>query len=192
MASSVVVAVAVGTPGIGYVNTGLFATQATVVFPIVITSAASRWGLGVIGGALKALNKFEWFANQIIRRFRTGNVPYATGMATALTLDALGLDPRLAETPPEYLRVAEQSRKAGGKFTARPDQDFQQGVAEAIQALASRGPQLKMRIDQFYMECAKVAVVNPHPYSDKAFAYEAIRNWSATTKKLAAMGYNVE
>src|SRR6187402_3135328 len=50
-ASSVVVAVAVGTPGIGYVNTGLLPTQATDVFPIVITSAASRCGRGVMGGA---------------------------------------------------------------------------------------------------------------------------------------------
>src|SRR3954470_12328433 len=51
LASSVVVAVAVGTPGIGYVNTALFPVQATDVFPIVITSAASRCGRGVIGGA---------------------------------------------------------------------------------------------------------------------------------------------
>src|SRR6185436_2161178 len=51
LASSVVVAVAVGTPGIGYVNTGLFPTHATVVLPIVITSAASCCGLGVMGGA---------------------------------------------------------------------------------------------------------------------------------------------
>ena len=33
--SSVVVAVAVGMPGIGYVNTGLLPTHATDVFPIV-------------------------------------------------------------------------------------------------------------------------------------------------------------
>src|SRR4051812_49753543 len=51
LASSVVVAVAAGTPGIGYINTGLLPTHATDVFPIVITSAASRCGLGVIGGA---------------------------------------------------------------------------------------------------------------------------------------------
>src|SRR3982750_4689349 len=50
LASSVVVAVAVGTPGIGYVNTGLFPTPATEVLPIVITSAASFCGLGVIDG----------------------------------------------------------------------------------------------------------------------------------------------
>ena len=46
----VVVAVAVGTPGIGYVNTGLLLTHATDVFPIVMTSPASRCGLGVIDG----------------------------------------------------------------------------------------------------------------------------------------------
>src|SRR5262245_27486955 len=51
LASSVVVAVAVGTPGIGYVSTALLLTQFTVVLPIVITSAASSRGRGVIGGA---------------------------------------------------------------------------------------------------------------------------------------------
>src|SRR5262245_5753281 len=50
LASSVVVAVAVGTPGIGYVNTGLLLTHATDVLPIVATSAASFCGLGVIDG----------------------------------------------------------------------------------------------------------------------------------------------
>src|SRR6187549_4121699 len=54
-ASSVVVAVAVGTPGIGYVSTGLLPTHATAVLPIVATSAASRCGLGVIGGASGAV-----------------------------------------------------------------------------------------------------------------------------------------
>jgi hypothetical protein len=49
-ASSVAVAVAVGTPGIGYVKTGLLFTHATDVLPIVITSAASFCGLGVIEG----------------------------------------------------------------------------------------------------------------------------------------------
>jgi hypothetical protein len=38
LASSVAVAVAVGTPGIGNVNTGLLPTQATDVLPIVVTS----------------------------------------------------------------------------------------------------------------------------------------------------------
>src|SRR6266478_5069354 len=47
---SVAVAVAVGMPGIGYVSTGLLPTHATDVLPIVITSAASRCGLGVIDG----------------------------------------------------------------------------------------------------------------------------------------------
>src|SRR5215468_10682208 len=50
-ASSVAVAVALGTPGIGNVKTGLLPTHATDVLPIVMTSAASRCGLGVIGGA---------------------------------------------------------------------------------------------------------------------------------------------
>ena len=50
LASSVVVAVALGTPGIGYVNTGLLPTHATDVLPIVATSAASCCGLGVMGG----------------------------------------------------------------------------------------------------------------------------------------------
>src|SRR5215510_12021050 len=47
---SVAVAVAFGTPGIGYVSTGLLPAHATDVLPIVITSAASFCGLGVIEG----------------------------------------------------------------------------------------------------------------------------------------------
>src|SRR6185295_16693784 len=47
---SVAVAIVLGTPGIGNVNTGLLPSHATEVFPIVITSAAKRCGLGVIGG----------------------------------------------------------------------------------------------------------------------------------------------
>src|SRR5262247_1095189 len=49
---SVAVAVAVGTPGIGNVMTGLLPSHATEVLPIVITSAASFCGLGVMSGAL--------------------------------------------------------------------------------------------------------------------------------------------
>src|SRR5258708_166391 len=47
---SVAVATVLGTPGIGNVNTGLLPSHATEVFPIAVTSAAKRCGLGVIGG----------------------------------------------------------------------------------------------------------------------------------------------
>src|SRR5678815_3148991 len=50
LASSVVVAVAVGTPGIGYVNTGLLATHASEVLATVVTSAGISCGRGVIEG----------------------------------------------------------------------------------------------------------------------------------------------
>src|SRR3569832_2276039 len=49
--SSVAVAVAVGTPGIGNVIVGVLPAQVTEVLPIVITSAASFCGLGVMSGA---------------------------------------------------------------------------------------------------------------------------------------------
>src|SRR3984885_7251211 len=44
-ASSVAVAVALGTPGIGNVTTGLLPSHATDVLPAVMTSAGPRWGL---------------------------------------------------------------------------------------------------------------------------------------------------
>src|SRR5215467_2228102 len=50
-ASRVAVAVALGTPGIGNVKTGLLPVHVTDVLPIVMTSAASRCGLGVNEGA---------------------------------------------------------------------------------------------------------------------------------------------
>src|SRR5215471_9307804 len=49
-ASSVAVAIALGTPGIGNVRTGLFPSQATEGFPAVETSAGTRCGLGAISG----------------------------------------------------------------------------------------------------------------------------------------------
>src|SRR4249920_2194767 len=49
-ASSVAVAVAVGTLGLGCVNTGLLPAHATDVFPTVMTSAGSFCGRGVIDG----------------------------------------------------------------------------------------------------------------------------------------------
>src|ERR1043166_417871 len=48
---SVAVAVAVGTPGIGNVITGLLPSHVTEVLPIAITSAASFCGLGGKSGA---------------------------------------------------------------------------------------------------------------------------------------------
>src|SRR2546421_743550 len=50
---SVAVAIALGTPGIGNVNTGLLPSQATEVFPTVITSAGKRCGLGGLGGRVE-------------------------------------------------------------------------------------------------------------------------------------------
>src|SRR3974390_2785280 len=48
---SVAVAVAVGTPGIGNVSTGLLFSQTSVVFPAVVTSAGTRCGFAVRSGA---------------------------------------------------------------------------------------------------------------------------------------------
>src|SRR5689334_7024744 len=58
---SVAVAMALGTPGMGNVTTGLLPSHATEVFPAVGTSAGTRCGLGAISGgslmpAIAALN----------------------------------------------------------------------------------------------------------------------------------------
>src|SRR5215471_9303569 len=50
---SVAAAVAVGTPGIGNVIDGLLPSHVTDVLPIVITSAASFCGRGVMSGAFR-------------------------------------------------------------------------------------------------------------------------------------------
>src|SRR4051812_27061620 len=48
---SVAVAIAVGTPGIGNVSTGVLPSHVTDVLPTFITSAGTFCGLAVIGGA---------------------------------------------------------------------------------------------------------------------------------------------
>src|ERR1044071_10179799 len=96
-ASSVAVAVALGTPGIGYVNTGLLPTHATDVLPIVMTSAASRCGLGVIGGesgdvpANAALNAPCGPAHRRIIRSST-----VAGIGVALPLPATSSAPGIS------------------------------------------------------------------------------------------------
>src|SRR5436190_7260763 len=92
-ALSVAVAVAVGTPGIGNVSTGLLPTHATDVLPIVITSAASRCGLGVIVGgsdvpANAALNAPCGLAHRRIIRSCT-----VAGIGVALPLPATSSAP---------------------------------------------------------------------------------------------------
>src|SRR5476649_796091 len=92
-ASSVAVAVAVGTPGIGNVSTGLLPTHATDVLPIVATSAASFCGLGVIVGgsdvpANAALNAPCGLAHRRIIRSST-----VAGIGVALPLPATSSAP---------------------------------------------------------------------------------------------------
>src|SRR5215475_8817885 len=94
-ASSVAVAVALGTPGIGNVNTGLLPSHATDVLPTVMTSAGSRCGLGVIGGgsevpANAALNAPCGLAH---RRIIRSSTVAGIGVALAVGPSAGDLDP---------------------------------------------------------------------------------------------------
>src|SRR5262245_41984891 len=94
-ASSVAVAVALGTPGIGNVNTGLFPVHATDVLPIVATSAANRAGLAVIGGAdgsaVPAIAAFHAPCELAHRRIiRSSTV---VGIGVALPLPAMSSAP---------------------------------------------------------------------------------------------------
>src|SRR5580765_2836089 len=92
----VVVAVAVGTPGIGYVSTGLLPCQVTDVFPIVVTSAASFCGRGVIDGgsdvpANAALNAPCGPDHRRITRSST-----VAGIGVALPLPGMSSAPRMS------------------------------------------------------------------------------------------------
>src|SRR3989440_12521533 len=93
---SVAVAIVLGTPGIGNVNTGLLPSHATEVFPIVITSAGKRCGLGVIGGgsevpANAALNAPCGLAHRRIIRSST-----VAGIGVALPLPATSSAPGMS------------------------------------------------------------------------------------------------
>src|SRR5436190_2504605 len=93
---SVAVLIALGTPGIGNVNTGLVPSHATEVFPTVITSAGKRCGLGVIGGgsevpANAALNAPCGLAHRRIIRSST-----VAGIGVALPLPATSSAPGMS------------------------------------------------------------------------------------------------
>src|SRR6476660_8710888 len=96
-ASSVAVAVALGTPGIGNVNTGLLLSHATDVLPAVMTSAGTSVpGLGAILGALSvpanaALNAPCGLAHRRIIRSST-----VAGIGVALPLPATSSAPGMS------------------------------------------------------------------------------------------------
>src|SRR5215470_7175963 len=95
-ASSVAVAVALGTPGIGNVTTGLLPSHATDVLPTVMTSAGTRCGLGVIGGgsevpANAALNAPCGLAHKRIIRSST-----VAGIGVAFPLPATSSAPGIS------------------------------------------------------------------------------------------------
>src|SRR3954471_6846897 len=94
LASSVAVAVAVGTPGIGNVSTGLLPSHATDVLPAVMTSAGTSVpGLGAIlgGFAIAAIAAFHEPCGPAHRRIiRSSTV---AGIGVALPLPAMSSAP---------------------------------------------------------------------------------------------------
>src|SRR5882672_9356986 len=97
-ASSVAVAVAVGTPGIGNVTTGFLPSHLTDVLPAVITSAGTCCGLPATSGgvmysvpAMAAFHAPCGFAHRRIIRSST-----AAGIGVALPLPGTSSAPRMS------------------------------------------------------------------------------------------------
>src|SRR5437763_17214993 len=89
-ASSVAVAVALGTPGIGNVSTGLLPTHATDVLPAIMTSAGiSVPGLGAIlgGSVIPAIAAFHAPCGPAHRRIILSST--VAGIGVALPLPAM-------------------------------------------------------------------------------------------------------
>src|SRR6516165_8029046 len=115
-ASSVAVAVAVGTPGIGNVTLGLLPSHATEVFPAIETSAGTRCGLGAISGgslvpAIAALNAPCGLAHRRIIRSST-----VAGIGVALPLPATSSAPGMSSSQvyaPQSTSTLEQAWPLG-------------------------------------------------------------------------------
>src|SRR5262245_7070636 len=95
-ASSVAVAIAFGTPGIGNVTTGLLPSHVTEVFPAIETSAGTLCGLGAISGgsdipAIAPLNAPCGPAHRRIIRSST-----VAGIGVALPLAATSSAPGIS------------------------------------------------------------------------------------------------
>src|SRR5579864_5648799 len=93
---SVAVAMALGTPGIGNVRTGLLPSHATEVFPAFETSAGTRCGLGAISGgslvpAIAPLNAPCGPAHRRIIRSST-----VAGIGVALPLPGMSSAPGMS------------------------------------------------------------------------------------------------
>src|SRR6185295_11370574 len=95
-ALSVAVPVALGTPGIGNVTTGLLPSHTTEVFPADATSAGTRCGRGAISGGslvanIAALNAPCGLAHRRIIRSST-----VAGIGVALPLPATSSAPAMS------------------------------------------------------------------------------------------------
>src|ERR1700689_987066 len=93
---SVAVAIALGTPGIGNVTTGLLPSHETEVFPAVETSAGTRCGRGAISGgslipAIALLNAPCGLAHRRIIRSST-----VAGIGVALPLPGTSSAPGMS------------------------------------------------------------------------------------------------
>src|SRR5579871_2343293 len=93
---SVALAIALGTPGIGNVTTGLPPSHATEVFPTLATSAGTRCGRGAISGgslvpAIAALNAPCGLAHRRIIRSST-----VAGIGVALPLPGTSSAPGMS------------------------------------------------------------------------------------------------
>src|SRR6202046_3539864 len=94
--SSVAVAIALGTPGIGNVTTGLLPSHAAEVFPAIETLAGTRCGLGAIScrslvPAIAPLNAPCGLAHK--RIIRSSTVP---GIGVALPLPGTSSAPGMS------------------------------------------------------------------------------------------------
>src|SRR5271154_3920617 len=92
----VAVAIALGTPGIGNITTGLLPSHATEVFPAIETPAGTRCGLGVISGgslipAIAPLNAPCGLAHRRIIRSST-----VAGIGVALPLPGMSSAPGMS------------------------------------------------------------------------------------------------
>src|SRR5947209_20448541 len=116
LSSSVAVAVARGTPGIGNVTTGLSPCHATEVFPAIETLAGTRCGLGAISGgslipAIAALNAPCGLAHNRIIRSST-----VAGFGVALPLPGTSSAPGISSSQvyaPMKNSTFEQARPLG-------------------------------------------------------------------------------
>ena len=172
---------------LGLVGEGAGLTDDALGTAMDVAAVGGELVLKPMAAALMALSNVIPFAEWLVNLRYRDNVPYGSGVATALTLDAMGISPWKAQVPEYYRNTSANVKRLPGRFGERgpdPAADFKQGVADVVMALEKKALKRTATPWQFYMQCFSAVVTPPRAYTKETLRAHLARDWESVEGSL--------